>query len=380
MSTSSDPFDEFFGPKKPSPFPPKTEAPVVQSPTPQVQAPQTVIAQTPPAQASSDDPFGISVSKPPQSQPAPQPIQAKTSSDNPFGLTDGEKAEQMFGGNASANAPKAPGTLSVPIDTRTVESTSLQPILTQTGLSTEGFDMSEVTSQAQTCIVIYGRKGEAKTTSAMSLPGTIACLSFDKKGFPVKSLMYGNDPRIHVYDAVRYLNEEDTMQMLESNVKTIKYVNYLLDEIAKNPVDWVIIDGSEILTGAAEMLMRAEANIAPYAGFKEFALWKRRKVILTLIHRKAMSAARKGLIYTSYVDKDEVIDDNGIVTMRKDVPKWLGVQVHESDVVIRVTSKSDDKSGRRFFAEVESSKVPLFKTGDKKDITNVGFAKAFGIT
>lgn len=91
------------------------------------------------------------------------------------------------------------------------------------------------------------------------------------------------------------------------------------------------------------------------------------------IHHKALKTAKKGLIYTCYTDKDEIVKDGEFVT-KKDVPRWVDCIMYETDCVVKVEANRD-KTGQRFHATVESSKARL-PTGVRKDVTDVGI-KAF---
>jgi hypothetical protein len=227
-------------------------------------------------------------------------------------------------------------------------------------------------------ITVYGHKGDGKTTVAFSLPGQIACLSFDKKAFPVKAMMFKADERLHIYDAIRYLDEGDQAKLLDSSVKSLDYVNYLLDKISENKPDWIVIDGTDVLTNICEMVMRARNNLTPFQGV-EWTLWKERKVYLRQVHRKAMNSCKRGIVYTSYIDQAEIIK-NGQVYNKTDRPKWMDIQLAETDVVLRVLSEEDLKSSRRrYFVSVESSKVPEFKTGARPEVTDTGLDKVFAL-
>ena len=239
------------------------------------------------------------------------------------------------------------------------------------------FDFSEVKESAQICITLYGLKGESKTYTAFSVPGEVNCLSFDKKAFPVKESMYNADARLHVYDAVRYLREDSDLEMLDSAERTLKYVFGLLDSWENNKPDWIIIDGSEILVNVCELVMRARNGLQPFSGV-QMSLWKARRAYLKQVHRKAMSACKRGLIYTTYVEEQVLKREAGNIVESKAVPKWVGIQMEETDVVLHVTAEDDKRSGTtRYFVHVDSSKVPEFKTGLRVETTNKPLTELF---
>lgn len=241
--------------------------------------------------------------------------------------------------------------------------------------SSEEFDLSEDKGMGKVVIVIYGLKGNGKTYAAMTLPGTVDVISFDRKALMVKNIL--NKPGIRVFDGIRYMNWEDTEKVTESAERTYAYLNRLLDEIAKNPPDWIVIDGSEIFQTICEYVMRYRNNILPFQGIANLNLWKERRLYIRQIHQRCVQIAKRGLVYTTYVDKDEIVEDGEIRT-KKDVPRWIDAILYETDIVIKVEGRQQP-SGRQFIAEVESSKYPnLFRTGARLDITNKGLSAFLG--
>jgi len=239
----------------------------------------------------------------------------------------------------------------------------------------EEFVIEEVAEPApKEVILIYGHKGHGKTYLAMSFPGTKVVLSFDRKSAMVKYKDYKGDKRIHVYDVVRYMDYSTSQKFLESADKTFRYLNVLLDHISQNPPDWIVIDGSEIFQQICEMTMRYRNNLMPFQGIANLNLWKERRLYIRQIHNKCLSIARRGIIYTTYVDKDEIVVDGEIIA-RKDVPKWIDAIMYETDTVIRVIAVSTDAEGggKKFIATVESSKGSL-PTGLRADITDAGYS------
>jgi len=241
--------------------------------------------------------------------------------------------------------------------------------------SSEEFDLSEDKGMGKVVIVIYGLKGNGKTYAAMTLPGTVDVISFDRKALMVKNIL--NKPGIRVFDGIRYMDWENTEKVTESAERTYAYLNKLLDEIAKNPPDWIVIDGSEIFQTICEYVMRYRNNILPFQGIANLNLWKERRLYIRQIHQRCVRIAKRGLVYTTYVDKDEIVEDGEIKT-KKDVPRWIDAILYETDIVIKVEGRQQP-SGRQFIAEVESSKYPnLFRTGARLDITNKGLSVFLG--
>ena len=219
------------------------------------------------------------------------------------------------------------------------------------------FDYSEARPQSGETYTIYGHKGHGKTFLAYSFPGDISVLSFDRKGVPVKDLAYGGTDRIKVFDAVRYHDMSSPEAWLESSDRTFRYVNSLLDHIKKEKPDWIVLDGLEIYNQIAEMTMRYRNNLLPYQGVANMNLWKERRLYIRQLHYKSLEIAKRGIIYTTYSEKDKVIVDGDVQTL-SDVPKWVDVVLQETDVVLKIERK-DDKNGVKHLCKVESSKTRI---------------------
>jgi hypothetical protein len=224
--------------------------------------------------------------------------------------------------------------------------------------------------------LIFGDKGEGKTTTAFSFPGEILCLSFDRKSQIVKYYMYNNDNRIHVFDVVKLMDYSTPESMLDSAEKTYNYILWLLTHYAEKypQPDWVVIDAAQIFHQVCEWTMRKRHNIGPFDGIANLNIWKERRMYIRDVHYKALDLAKRGVIYTTHSETDELII-GGEVKARKKVPAWIDVLIYETDYVLRteydegtkqftitvVTSKNDKKlpsgrtytvTGRRFWEVV----------------------------
>jgi len=231
----------------------------------------------------------------------------------------------------------------------------------------EKFEFEEAKSTAKKIYLIYGKKGEGKTTTAMGFPGDIAVICFDNKSLIIKENMYNNDDRIRVYNAIRFFDESFN-NILSSSVITYRYTMFLLENLEKTKQDWILIDGLEVFSRIAEFVMRSNHNLKPFQGIPNINIWKERRLILKELHNKALKAAKKGVIYTTYTRIEEIIDEGTIITKRE-VPEWFDVVMWETDVVIHVYTKRQ-KDRLRFLAEIVSSKLKNLPTGRIFDITN----------
>jgi len=230
------------------------------------------------------------------------------------------------------------------------------------------FLFKESESGEQTVILNHGEKGHGKTTLGMGLPGRIAVLCFDNKAMLNKKHHYNNDERIKVYNVVEYFTKSPD-SILEASETTYEYIKFVLFNIAKDKPDWIMVDGTEILSFIAEMLMRKRNNVKPYEGISNRNLWKERKAILDEIHRLCLASAKSGVYYTVYSEVKEIIKDGEIVTTQK-IPKYTEVLLYEADIVLH-TELNVDKNGKRVIVTVENSKIDSFlKTGVILDMTD----------
>jgi len=222
--------------------------------------------------------------------------------------------------------------------------------------------------------LIFGDKGTGKTTVAMSFPGETLVLSFDRKSAIIKYNMYNNDKRIHVFDVVKYMDYSSPEKMTESATKVFEYINYLLDNYTKkySQPDWVVIDGAQIFQQICEWTMRHRHNLGPFDGIANLNLWKERRMYIRQIHNKALNLAKRGVIYTTYVEKDEVVIKGEVVT-RKDTPAWIDVLIYETDYVIYTYH---DETKKTYHVRVVSSKNDKkIKSGTDIDVTNKKFSE-----
>jgi len=237
----------------------------------------------------------------------------------------------------------------------------------------------ETTPPPKTVWLIFGDKGTGKTTTAMSFPGHVLVLSFDRKSSIIKYNMYNNDSRIKVFDVVKLMDYSNPQAMLASSEKTFEAVIQLLDNYPKvygNP-DWVVIDGSQLMQQICEWTMRKRHNIGPFDGISNLNLWKERRAYMRDIHNKSLNLARKGVIYTTYVEKDEVII-SGEVVHKKDVPAWVDVLIYETDYVLQTMYNPVTKN---FEVKVVTSKNDkLLPSGQIYTVTGRKFWEVVGRT
>lgn len=232
------------------------------------------------------------------------------------------------------------------------------------------FNFHEASDQDKVVITIYGLKGDGKTSLALNenfFPGSISCLSFDNKTVQIKNHFYKKSDRIKVYNAIEHFVDTPE-EILSSAEKTYKYCLFLLNNIAKEKPDWILIDGLEIFSQIGEMVMRYRHGLKPFQGVANLNLWKVRRLVLRSLHKVAIESSKKGVIYTTYTDDDKVVEDGTLKTIEK-IPKWTDLIMQVTDIVLYVYGKST-KEGRNFYFEVVSSKInDVFRTGENLEIT-----------
>jgi len=237
-------------------------------------------------------------------------------------------------------------------------------------LTPDDFDYSDTVDSEKTVHTVYGHKGEGKTVFYMSYPGTQLILCFDRKAAPIKKYMYKSDPRLSVKDARRYYSKESAAMMLATATITWNYVNGLLDKAEEEieargesaRPDWVVIDGSDIFLKIAEMVMRANHNLQPFQGISNRNIWKERRMYLDQLHNRCLDLCKKGVIYTMYVEYEELIEEGTTIT-KEDLPAWIDAVMAETDVTVRVFSKFNKAGNISYYARVMNSKREYLKSG-----------------
>jgi hypothetical protein len=73
-----------------------------------------------------------------------------------------------------------------------------------------------------------------------------------------------------------------------------------------------------------------------------------------------MSAAKVGVIYTTYLEFVTEVVENEKTVQGKRHPKWVDVVMTETDVVMYAYATEDNSGKRRFYIKVKSSKSPTF--------------------
>jgi hypothetical protein len=355
--------ESLFGPKKEQP---KQVTEVAKTPLPEEKTPiiptppapeMEKIVETPQAPSTTSQPQTESTQIAPPKQPVEQPKVVQQ-----FSLPEAPKAASpivnpllsqatnLFG--SKSNTPEMP----------------IQPLPKMP----EKFDMTPEKPSVLKYITIFGGKNSGKTVVALSFPGKIVALSFDHKTVPTWITMFNADERITVYDAIRYLDYSSPDASLISAEYTFRYIYAILDEIKAKDVsehpDWVLIDGLDEYLKIAENVMRWRNGLKMTQGV-EWTLWKDRSLYIKQLFLKLASVVKKGVIFCTKYDFEEVIISS-VTKERIKKPVWVDIIERQSDIEIEAYSEEDRQSGVvTFTAHVKASKYIQFPTGRKANVT-----------
>lgn len=240
------------------------------------------------------------------------------------------------------------------------------------------FDDAEDDGEKKEIWTVYGHKNNGKTTISYGIPhkgDKILVLSFDRKSTRPKDAEYivAGNVTISVKDAIKYLDKSNDQKYVESAIKTHAFILAIIEQSkAKYNPDWILFDGTEVMSGLMELVMRGRNNLKAYQGVANRSLWRERRQYIDDIHNKASQVAKKGIIYTMYSQKDEVIDQDGTVMKKVDIPKWIGSVMEETDVVVHAEVKFENNKNI-YYARVEGSKIPTKYPDGMYNITNKRF-------
>ncbi len=236
------------------------------------------------------------------------------------------------------------------------------------------FDEEEDLEEKKKIFSVFGLKNDGKTAICYGIPeegSKIMVLSFDNKSSRPKDLPFiqAGNLTIKVFNAIKHLDKSTPDTYQATSEVTLMYVLQLIDQAKdKFAPDYIVVDATEVMSQIAEQVMRIRNNLRPYQGITNLNVWKERKQYLDDIHMQCTKCAAKGVIYTMYTEKDQLIDKDGVVIRSKDIPKWTGSIMMETDVTIKADTMFDGDK-REFFAYVES-KIPEEFPNGRFEITN----------
>jgi len=230
----------------------------------------------------------------------------------------------------------------------------------------EEFDLSPAEVGESIAIVVVGDKASGKTTFVLNpkyFSGKIAAITMDEMTQHIWSEIYKKDPRIVIYDGLRYYNPATSEEIVDSASRSLLYLSKLLvKEISPKKFDWILWDCSEELQEICEMAMRKDAGFKAKDGVP-WQYWRLRNMHMDNLFNKSLKVAKKGIIFTLYTIYRDIKESGEIMYTKKDI-KWAGNLKTQSLVIIE-TLKKVTSDGKKYYMNVESSKVPSrFKETD----------------
>ena len=238
------------------------------------------------------------------------------------------------------------------------------------------FDFSPDTSRGKLVITSHGGKGDGKTYGIYCITtgrlggfpaGKTNVISFDNKSKITKEQWFNNDD-ITVWNGKEHYREDPTL-CTKSGMISYKYIQKLIQSWKTNPPDWIVFDGFTIMAVILEMAMRFQHGLMPSQGIANLNVWKDRARFIQDLHNLAVKTAKYGIAYTTYSEKDEIVEA-GTVISKADVPKYIDVVMQETDVVLKA-SKAKGKDGDLFYIKVETTKFRQYADMDGKPMPYV---------
>jgi hypothetical protein len=235
------------------------------------------------------------------------------------------------------------------------------------------FDFSPDISRGKLVITSHGEKGAGKTYGIFLITtgrvggfpsGKTNVISFDNKTKITKEQWF-NDDDITVWNGKEHYREDPTL-CTRSGMISYKYIQKLIQSWKASPPDWIVFDGFTIMALIFEMAMRFKHGLQPSEGIANRNVWKDRARFVQDIHNLATKTAKYGVAYTTYSEKNEIVEA-GTVVSKSDVPKYIDVVMQETDVVLHST-KAKGKDGDLFYLRVESTKFKSYTDMDGKPI------------
>jgi hypothetical protein len=235
------------------------------------------------------------------------------------------------------------------------------------------FDLSPDNSRGKLVVAIHGEKGSGKTTAGFIITtgriggfpaGKTNVISFDNKSKITADQYFPNDG-ITVWNGKLHYREDPAL-CTKSGIISYKYIQKLIQSWKASPPDWIVFDGFTIMAVILEMAMRFKHNLQPSEGIANRNVWKDRARFVQDLHNLACKTANYGVMYTTYSEKNEIVDA-GTTVSKTDVPKYIDVVMQETDVVLHAT-KAMGKDGDLFYIRVESTKFKQYVDMEGKPI------------
>lgn len=155
-------------------------------------------------------------------------------------------------------------------------------------------------------IMIFGQKGSGKSSIALSVPGNILGITFEKRGNLLRpwTKIFTNADRMQLFGVSEYINRTTMASYRDTSNEVYLKVCKLLNRarILERKFDWVLIDGLQATQKLSTLRMKKLNDIGAFDNLptKKLTKWGERTVYLeNLVIDLASSVSTKGVIITS---------------------------------------------------------------------------------
>lgn len=234
-------------------------------------------------------------------------------------------------------------------------------------------------------VLIVGMKGASKTSCALSFPGNIFALTFEKRGNLTRpwTKIFANDPRIQPFGVSEYIQRGSVGGYRDtSSTVYLKVVELMIRAIKHTEkFDWVLIDGLQSGHRITTQRMKSLNRIGAFENLptKLLTRWGERTIYLeNIVVDLACAIAKKGVIMSSqdvmgkpmFITKEEEKAGVTMDDIKAKDPKWM-VKIKEDADTIVINEIVEEKLGRNRIKLKWQSTITTNKLGavGRYDIT-----------
>ena len=230
-------------------------------------------------------------------------------------------------------------------------------------------------------IWIAGDKDAGKTLLAFLFEGSILCFSYDGKSVAIKEQDFENDERIEIHD-IDSRFDKSLENKVKSGAHCTDYIMKVLYTYPEKSVDYVVHDYAELIPKLTEMKGRHIEEVELLTAISKYSeVWKKRHTMMDDLLYRSKKIARKGVIFTGFTYRDNLIVDGAIVKTGMRVPKWFGDVERDIDVAF-IIEPEEERIGnfitikRYVFIHTSKRQKRWVKYG-WYDLSDMELAKAF---
>ena len=225
-------------------------------------------------------------------------------------------------------------------------------------------------------LIIFGQKGSGKSSIALSCPGNILGITFEKRGNLTRpwTKIFSNSDRMQLYGVSEYIQR--TTMTLYRNTSNNAYLKVceLLERARKleHKFDWVLIDGLQATQKLSTLRMKKLNDVGAFDNLPKNLLtkWGERSVYLeNLVIDLASAASTKGVIITSqnvkhkamFLTKEEIAKGMKEEDIPEKEPAWKEKVKDDVDTIM-FTNMAEvvlgaGRSQIKYYATVTSNKL-----------------------